>query len=110
MAVARPIAKRRASLLFHVASANGGINSLLLASGCGPVRFDLNHSLFSGLESKAAGGGARSTQASPPGALPIHALLLAALPRSPVHGENSLTRSCHGEGRKVLRLRMDFTS
>jgi len=46
--VARPIAKRRAGLLGRVAPANGGINSLVLASGCCPVRFDLDHSLFSG--------------------------------------------------------------
>jgi len=30
--------------------------------------------------------------------------------RNLVHEENSLTHSCHGEGRRVLRLRMDFTS
>jgi len=53
--VARPIAKRRVGLLGWVASPNGGINCLVLASGWCPVRFDLDHSLFSGLESKAAG-------------------------------------------------------
>ncbi len=65
----RPIAKRRAGLLGRVASANGGRNSLVLASGCSPVRFDLDHSLFSGSDSgcqksksKAAGEGARATQ------------------------------------------------
>ena len=45
--VARPIAKRRVGRLGWVASPNGGINSLVLASGCCPVRFDLDHSLFS---------------------------------------------------------------
>jgi hypothetical protein len=69
---ARPIAKRRAGLLAWVASPNGGINSLVLASGCCPVRFDLDHSLFSGLESKAADRSVRSTQTNPPGAPPIH--------------------------------------
>src|ERR1700674_1457948 len=70
--VARPIAKRRVGLLGWVASPNGGINSLVLASGCCPVRFDLDHSLFSGLESKAADRSVRSTQTNPPGAPPIH--------------------------------------
>src|SRR5260370_50436 len=70
--VARPIAKRRAGLLGWVASPNGGINSLVLASGCCPVRFDLDRSLFSGPESKAADRSVRSTQTSPPRAPPIH--------------------------------------
>ena len=52
--MARTIAKRRAGVLGWVASPNGGINSLVLGSGCCPVRFDLDRSLFSGLESKAA--------------------------------------------------------
>jgi hypothetical protein len=73
MAVARPIAKRRAGFLGWVASPNGGINSVVLASGCCPVRFDLDHSLFSGLESKAADRSVRSTRTSPLGAPPIHA-------------------------------------
>jgi hypothetical protein len=46
--VARPIATRRAGLLGWVAPPNGGINFLFFASGCRPVRFDLDHSLFSG--------------------------------------------------------------
>jgi hypothetical protein len=95
--VARPIARRRAGLLGWVAPPNGGINSLVLASGCCLVRFDLDHSLFSGLESKAAGKSVRSTQTSPPGAPPIRALPLVALPRNPLDGENSLTRSWHWE-------------
>src|SRR3981081_1598815 len=65
----------KAGLLGWVASPNGGINSLVLASGCCPVRFDLDHSLFSGLESKAADRSVRSTQTNPPGASPIHGLL-----------------------------------
>src|SRR5258708_4864472 len=65
---ARPTAKRRAGLLVRVASPNGGINSLVLASGCCPVRFDLDHSLFSGLESNAADRSVRSTQTNPPDA------------------------------------------
>src|SRR5216684_5355693 len=69
---ARPIAKRRAGLLRWVASPNGGINSLVLASGCCPVRLDLDHSLFSGLELKAADRSVRSTQTNPPDAPPIH--------------------------------------
>ena len=72
--MARPIAKRRAGLLGRVASPNGGINSLVLASGCCPVRLDLDHSLFSGHESKAADRSVRSTQTNPPGAPPTHAL------------------------------------
>src|SRR6266478_2093542 len=65
--VARPIAKRRAGLLGRVASPNGGINSLVLASGCSPVRFDLDYSLFSGSDSgcqksKSKAAGARATQ------------------------------------------------
>src|SRR5713226_186780 len=71
---ARPIAKRRAGLLGWVASPNGGINALVLASGCCPVRFDLDYSLFSGRESKAADRSVRSTQTNPPGPPPIHAL------------------------------------
>jgi hypothetical protein len=35
-------------------------------------RFDLDHSLFSGVESKAADRSVRSTQTNPPGAPPIH--------------------------------------
>jgi len=73
--VARPIAKRRAGLLGWVASPNGGINSLGLASGCCPVGFDLDCSLFFGLESKAAGGSVRSTRTNPRGTPLIHALL-----------------------------------
>jgi hypothetical protein len=46
--VARPIAKRRAGPLGWFAPPDGGINSLRFASGCGPVRFDLDHFLFSG--------------------------------------------------------------
>src|SRR4029077_10730170 len=44
------------------AAPDGGINSPVLASGCCPVRFDLDHSLFSGLKSKAADRSVRSTQ------------------------------------------------
>ncbi len=72
--MARPIAKRRAGLLDWVAPPNGGINSLVLASGCCPVRFDLERSLFSEHQSKAADRSVRSTQANPPDAPPIHAL------------------------------------
>jgi hypothetical protein len=72
--VARPIAKRRAGHLGWIASPDGGINSLLFASGCGPVRFDLDYSLFSGHESEAADRSVRSTQTNPPDAPPIHAL------------------------------------
>jgi len=38
--------------LGRVASPNGGINSLVLASGCCPVRFDLDHSLFSKVKAR----------------------------------------------------------
>jgi hypothetical protein len=68
--LARPIAKRRAGLL---ASPDGGEDSLLFASGCGPVRFDFDCSLFSGHESEAADRSVRSTQTNPPDAPPIHA-------------------------------------
>jgi len=34
-------------LLGGIASPDGGKDSLLFASGCGPVRFDLDYSLFS---------------------------------------------------------------
>jgi hypothetical protein len=44
--MAGPIGKRRAGLLGWVASPDGWINSLVLASGCCPVGFDLDHSLF----------------------------------------------------------------
>jgi hypothetical protein len=73
--VLRPIAERRAGLLGWVASSNGGINSLVLASGCCPVRFDLDYFLFSGLESKAADRSVRSTQTKALDASPIHGLL-----------------------------------
>jgi len=73
LAVARPIAKRRAGLLGWLASPDGGKDSLLFASGCGPVRFDLDYSLFSGHESEAADRSVRSTQTNPPDAPPIHA-------------------------------------
>ena len=72
---ARPIAKRRAGLLGWIASPNGGINSLVLASGCCPVRFDLDYSLFFVRESKAADRSVRSTQTNPPDAPLIRALL-----------------------------------
>src|ERR1700674_3092164 len=68
----RSLERKWAGVLGWVASPNGGINSLVLASGCCPVRFDLDHSLFSGLESKAADRSVRSTQTNPPGAPPIH--------------------------------------
>ena len=86
--VARPIVKRRAGLLGRVASPHGGINSLVLASGCCPVRFDLDHSLFSGLGSKAADRSVRSTQANPAGAPPIHDLL--------GYGESKRQSNCAG--------------
>ena len=47
----------------------------LFASGCGPVRFDLDYCLFSGHESEAADRSVRSTQTNPPDAPPIHAFL-----------------------------------
>ncbi len=53
----------RAGLL---ASPDGGEDSLLFASGCGPVRFDFDCSLFSGHESKAADRSVRSTQTPRP--------------------------------------------
>jgi hypothetical protein len=71
--VARPIAKRRAALLGGIASPDGGKDSLLFALGCGPVRFDLDYSLFSGHESEAADRSVRSTQTNPPDAPTIHA-------------------------------------
>jgi len=86
--VARAIAKRRAGLLGWTASPNGGINSLVLAPGCCPVRFDLEHSLFSGLESKAADRSVRSTQTNPRGAPPIHGLL--------DYGEHKRQSNCAG--------------
>jgi hypothetical protein len=46
--VASPIAKRRAGLLGWIAQPDCGKDILLFASGCGPVRFDLDYSLFSG--------------------------------------------------------------
>src|SRR5450759_3397111 len=70
-----PIAKGRAGLLGGIASPDGGKDSLLFASGCGPVRFDLDPSLFSGHESEAADKSVRSTQTNPPDAPPSHALL-----------------------------------
>ena len=73
--MARPIAKRRAELLGGIALPDGGKDSLLFASGCGPVLFDLDYSLFSGHESEAADRSVRSTQTKPPAAPPIHALL-----------------------------------
>ncbi len=49
-----------------IAVPDGGKDSQLFASGCGPVRFGLDHSLFSGHElgheSKAADRSVRSTQ------------------------------------------------
>jgi hypothetical protein len=50
----KPILSGR-GLLGRVASPNGGINSMVLASGCCPVRFDLDHSGFCGLEVKGSG-------------------------------------------------------
>ncbi len=72
--MARPIAKRKAGLLGGVASPDGGIDSLVLASGGCPVRFDLDHSLLFEHGSNAADRSVRSTQTNPPGAPPIHAL------------------------------------
>jgi hypothetical protein len=75
--VAHPIAKRRAGLLGWVAPPNGGISSMVFASGCCAVRLDLDHSLFSGHESKAADRSVRSTQTGSPDGPPIHALRIA---------------------------------
>jgi hypothetical protein len=79
--VACPIAKRRAGLLGRVASPNGGINSLVLASGCCPVRFDLDQSLFSGL-----------SQRQRTGVSALHKPILGALHQSTIYwvaGEDS---------------------
>ena len=45
-----------AGLLGWVASPNGGTNSLVLASGCCPVRFDLDHSLSPGVSQRQRTG------------------------------------------------------
>src|SRR5258708_23379131 len=97
--MARPIAKRRAGLLGGVASPNGGIDSLLFASGGCPVRFDLDHSLFSGLESKAADRSVRSTQTNPLDASPIHGLL--------GYGESKRQSNCAGGKLQIPRFVRD---
>src|ERR1035437_7101477 len=80
----------KGGLLGLPAPPDGGKESLRFASGCGPVRFDLDYSLFSGHESEAADRSVRSTPTNPPDAPPIHALLgcgecSAASPRACAH-------------------------
>jgi hypothetical protein len=91
-----PFKKRRVG---HPVPRDGGKDSLLFAFGCCPVRFDLDCSLFSGYESKAADRSVPSTQGNPPDAPPIRAL--PGYGRTPWHFAWSVG---------VLRLRSCFAS